>query len=254
MDNKNWLTRTSNPTLNDKTFAGLPQTGVAGEAMTLQGTINKSFLLLVVLLAAALWPWSQYLSGAGLAAIAPAIWIGALGGFALALVISFKATLAPYLSIPYAVCEGLAIGGFSAVLEKRYPGIAVQAVGLTFGVMAALLLAYTLGLIHVTQRFRAIVVGATGAIMLLYLASFVLSLFHVAVPILGSATPLGIGVSLVIVCVAALNLVLSFDLIATGVANRAPRYMEWYAAFGLLVTLVWLYLEILRLLGQIRQR
>jgi uncharacterized YccA/Bax inhibitor family protein len=254
MDNKNWLTRTSNPTLNDKTFAGLPQTGVAGEAMTLQGTINKSFLLLVVLLAAALWPWSQYLSGGGLAAIAPAIWIGALGGFALALVISFKATLAPYLSIPYAVCEGLAIGGFSAVLEKRYPGIAVQAVGLTFGVMAALLLAYTLGLIHVTQRFRAIVVGATGAIMLLYLASFVLSLFHVAVPILGSATPLGIGVSLVIVCVAALNLVLSFDLIATGVANRAPRYMEWYAAFGLLVTLVWLYLEILRLLGQIRQR
>ena len=254
MDNKNWLTRTSNPTLNDKTFAGLPQTGVAGEAMTLQGTINKSFLLLVVLLAAALWPWSQYLSGGGVAAIAPAIWIGALGGFALALVISFKATLAPYLSIPYAVCEGLAIGGFSAVLEKRYPGIAVQAVGLTFGVMAALLLAYTLGLIHVTQRFRAIVVGATGAIMLLYLASFVLSLFHVAVPILGSATPLGIGVSLVIVCVAALNLVLSFDLIATGVANRAPRYMEWYAAFGLLVTLVWLYLEILRLLGQIRQR
>jgi len=254
MDNKNWLTRTSNPTLNDKTFAGLPQAGVAGEAMTLQGTINKSFLLLVVLLAAALWPWSQYLSGGGLAAIAPTIWIGALGGFALALVISFKATLAPYLSIPYAVCEGLAIGGFSAVLEKRYPGIAVQAVGLTFGVMAALLLAYTLGLIHVTQRFRAIVVGATGAIMLLYLASFVLSLFHVAVPILGSATPLGIGVSLVIVCVAALNLVLSFDLIATGVANRAPRYMEWYAAFGLLVTLVWLYLEILRLLGQIRQR
>ena len=254
MDNKNWLTRTSNPTLNDKTFAGLPQTGVAGETMTLQGTINKSFLLLVVLLAAALWPWSQYLSGGGLAAIAPAIWIGALGGFALALVISFKATLAPYLSIPYAVCEGLAIGGFSALLEKRYPGIAVQAVGLTFGVMAALLLAYTLGLIHVTQRFRAIVVGATGAIMLLYLASFVLSLFHVVVPILGSATPLGIGVSLVIVCVAALNLVLSFDLIATGVANRAPRYMEWYAAFGLLVTLVWLYLEILRLLGQIRQR
>ena len=254
MDNKNWLTRTSNPTLNDKTFAGLPQAGVAGEAMTLQGTINKSFLLLVVLLAAALWPWSQYLSGGGLAAIAPTIWIGALGGFALALVISFKATLAPYLSIPYAVCEGLAIGGFSAVLEKRYPGIAVQAVGLTFGVMAALLLAYTLGLIHVTQRFRAIVVGATGAIMLLYLATFVLSLFHVAVPILGSATPLGIGVSLVIVCVAALNLVLSFDLIATGVANRAPRYMEWYAAFGLLVTLVWLYLEILRLLGQIRQR
>jgi uncharacterized YccA/Bax inhibitor family protein len=120
--------------------------------------------------------------------------------------------------------------------------------------MAALLLAYTMGLIRVTQRFRAMVVGATGAIMLLYLASFVLSFFHVTVPFLQGSSALSIGVSLFIVCVAALNLVLSFDLIYSGVAQGAPRYMEWYGAFGLLVTLVWLYMEILRLLSQLRQR
>jgi uncharacterized YccA/Bax inhibitor family protein len=254
MDNRNWLTRTGNPGLNDRTFSGLPRVAAAGEAMTLQGTVNKSFLLLVVLLAAALWPWSQYLASGNPATVAPAVVIGLIGGLVFGLIISFKATLAPYLSVPYAACEGLLIGGFSAVLEKRYPGIAIQAVGLTFGVLAAMLLAYTLGIIHVTQRFRAIVVGATGAIALLYLASFVLSFFHVGVPFLNDASPLSIGVSLVIIAVAALNLALDFDLIQTGVAQGAPRYMEWYAAFGLLVTLVWLYLEILRLLSKVRQR
>src|ERR1039458_3120291 len=219
MASKNWLTRTGNPSLNENTFSGLPRAALAGEAMTLQGTVNKSFLLLLVLLVAALWPWSQFFGSGNAAAVAPAIMIGLIGGLVLGLIISFKATLAPLLSIPYAACEGLAIGGISAVLEKRYPGIAIQAVGLTFGVMAALLLAYTTGLIRVTQRFRAIVVGATGAILLLYLTSFVLGLFHVSVPFLQSGSPLSIGVSLVIVCIAALNLVLNFDLIYTGVAE-----------------------------------
>jgi uncharacterized YccA/Bax inhibitor family protein len=253
-NNRTWLTRTGNPGLNDKTFAGLPRASVAGEAMTLQGTINKSFLLLVVLLAGALWPWSQFFASGNPAAVAPAVVIGLVGGLVFGLIISFKATLAPYLSIPYAACEGLMIGGVSAVLEKRYPGIAIQAVGLTIGVMAALLLAYTMGIIRVTQRFRSIVVGATGAIMLLYLVSMVLGFFHVNVGFLNDATPLSMGVSLVIICVAALNLVLDFDLIATGVAQSAPRYMEWYAAFGTLVTLVWLYLEILRFLSKARSR
>ncbi len=133
MDNRTWLTRTGNPGLNDKTFSGLPRAGIA-EAMTLQGTINKSFLLLVVLLAAALWPWSQFFASGNPAVVLPAMLGGGIAGLVLALIISFKATLAPYLSIPYAACEGLVIGGISAVLEKRYPGIAIQAVGLTFGV------------------------------------------------------------------------------------------------------------------------
>jgi uncharacterized YccA/Bax inhibitor family protein len=245
--------RSGNPGLNDQTFSSQPRPAAASERMTLQGTINKSFLLLVVLLAGAFWPWSQYLSTGDTTAVMPAILIGAVGGLVLGLVISFKATLAPVLAIPYAALEGLAIGGLSAVLERRYPGIAIQAVGLTFGVLAVLLVAYSMRLIRATERFRSIVVGATGAIALVYVISMVLGLFHVAVPILNDASPLGIIVSLVICGVAALNLVLDFDLIESGVAQGAPRYMEWYASFGLLVTLIWLYMEILRLLSKMRR-
>ncbi len=248
------VSRSGNPGLNDRTFAGLPRPMAAGERMTLQGSVNKSFLLLAVLLAGALWPWSQYLSTGDASVAGTSILIGALGGFVLGLIISFKATTAPYLAVPYAALEGLAMGGISAVLERRYPGIAIQAVGLTFGVLAVLLVAYSMRLIRVTQQFRAIVIGATGAIALLYLVSFVLGLFHVNVPVLNDATPLGIIVSLVICGVAAMNLVLDFDLIESGVAQGAPRYMEWYSAFGLLVTLVWLYLEILRLLSKVRRQ
>ena len=245
--------RSGNPGLNDKTFAGLPRAMTGGERMTLQGSINKSFLLLVVLLAGAFWPWSQYLSTGDASVAGSSILIGAIGGLILAVIISFKATTAPYLAIPYAALEGLALGGFSALLERRYPGIAIQAVGLTFAVLAVLLVAYSMRLIRVTQQFRAIVIGATGAIALLYLVTLVLGLFHVNVPVLNDSSPLGIIVSLVICGVAALNLVLDFDLIESGVAQGAPRYMEWYCAFGLLVTLVWLYMEMLRLLSKLRR-
>jgi uncharacterized YccA/Bax inhibitor family protein len=207
----------------------------------------------VVLLASALWPWSQYMSTGDASTVSTSVLIGVFGGLVLAVVISFKATLAPYLALPYAALEGLAMGGFSAMLERRYPGIAIQAVALTFGVLIVLLVAYRTGLIRVTQRFRAIVVGATGAIALLYIATLLLGFFHVEVPVLNASTPLGIIISLVIVGVAALNLALDFDMIESGVAQGAPRYMEWYSAFALLVTLVWLYLEILRLLSKARR-
>ncbi len=246
--------KSGNPGLNDKTFAGLPRPALASERMTLQGTVNKSFLLLIVLMAGALWPWSQYLATGNPAVVGLPVIVGAIGGLVLALAISFRPTLAPFLALPYAALEGLVLGGMSALLERRYPGIAIQAVGLTFGVMAALLLAYSMRLIRATQRFKAIVIGATGAILLLYLVSMVLGLFHVATPFLSDASPLSLGLSLVIIGIAALNLVLDFDLIESGVAQGAPRFMEWYAAFGLLVTLVWLYMEILRFLGKLRQR
>jgi uncharacterized YccA/Bax inhibitor family protein len=161
--------------------------------------------------------------------------------------------MAPYLAIPYAALEGLAVGGLSAFLESRTQGIAIQAVGLTFAVLAVMLVAYKLGIIRATERFRAIVVGATGAICLVYLVSMVLNLFHVATPFLNSSSPLGIGLSLIIVGVAALNLILDFDFIESGANYGAPRYMEWYGAFALLVTLVWLYMEILRLLANMRR-
>ncbi len=139
------------------------------------------------------------------------------------------------------------------MLERRYPGIAIQAVGLTFAVFAVMLTAYRMGWIRVTDRLRSIVIGATGAIALVYLVTMVLGFFHVNVPVLNDASPLSIGLSLVIVGVAAFNLLLDFDIIETGSARGAPRYMEWYSAFGLLVTLVWLYMEILRLLSKTRR-
>ncbi|HWW19631.1 MAG TPA: Bax inhibitor-1/YccA family protein [Steroidobacteraceae bacterium] len=253
MADRNLPIRSTNPTLNDRTFDGLPR-ALAGEAMTLQGAINKSFVLLLVLMGTALYPWSQYMASGNAGDVALPLVLGLFGGLILALIISFKSTLAPYLSIPYAACEGLAIGGISAMFERRFPGIAIQAVGLTFGVMAALLFAYTSRLIRVTQTFRSVVVGATFGIMLFYLASWILSLFHVNIGLLTGVGTLSILVSLAVVVVAALNLVLSFDLIENGVAQGAPRYMEWYCAFGLLVTLVWLYMEILNLLAKVRQR
>jgi uncharacterized YccA/Bax inhibitor family protein len=248
------MTRSGNPGLNDRTFAGLPRAALAEDRMTLQGTVNKSFLLLVVLLAGAFWTWSQYLTTGNAALITTPMTVGVIAGLVLAIIISFKATTAPYLAIPYAACEGLAIGGISALFERRYPGIAIQAVGLTFGVLAVMLLGYKTGLIRVTQRFRAIVFAATGAIMLLYLVTMVLNLFHVATPFLYNSSGLSIGISLVVIGIAALNLALDFDMIDTGVSQGAPRYMEWYSAFGLLVTLVWLYLEILRFLAKMRER
>ena len=245
--------RSGNPSLNDRVFGSQPRPAFGEERMTLQGAINKSFLLLVALLAGAIWPWSQYLTTGDASVVGTPLLVGALGGFILAMIISFKANLAPVLSVPYAALEGLALGSISALLERRYPGIAIQAVGLTFAVFAVMLVAYKLNIIRATERFRAIVVGATGAIALVYIVSMVLGFFHVAVPLLNSSSPLGIVVSLVIVGVAALNLILDFDFIESGAAQGAPRYMEWYAAFGLLVTMVWLYLEILRLLSKMRR-
>ena len=244
--------RTSNPMLNERTFGDLPRTGIGLGGMTLKGTIDKSFLLLVVLIAAAFWPWSQ-LAGGDAQAVSGAVMVGAFGGFILAMIVAFKPTAAPYLAIPYAALEGLALGGISGIFEQRYHGIAVQAVGLTFAVLLALLIAYRTGLIRVTAQFRSMVIGATLGIMLLYGATWILSLFHVSMQALYSPTPLGIGISLLIVCVAALNLVLSFDLIDRGVAGGAPKYMEWYCAFSLMVALVWLYLEMLRLLALTRR-
>jgi len=246
--------RTVNPGLNDKTFAGLPRPALGEERMTLQGTVNKSFLLLVVLLAGAFWTWSQYLTTGNPAVIAAPMTIGFIAGFVLSLIMIFKATTAPYLALPYAACEGLVLGGFSALLERRYPGIAIQAVGLTFAVFAAMLLAYKTGLIRVTQRFRSIVVGGLVAIALLLVVSWVLNMFHVATPFLFSSTPLSIGISLLVIGFTAMSLALNFDMIDAGAAQGAPRYMEWYSAFGLLLSLVTLYIWILQLLAQARQR
>src|ERR1700722_10594059 len=191
--------RSGNPGLNDKTFASQPLVGLGGERMTVQGAINKSFLLLVVLLAGAFWPWSQYLSTGDASVVGPAAFIGVIGGLNCEVIISCKPTTSPYLAIPYAALEGVAMGGISAIFERRYPGIAMQAVGATFAVFAAMLLAYKTGLIRATERFRAVVVGATGAICLFYVVNLVLGLFHVNTGSVMGGSALGIGISLAII-------------------------------------------------------
>jgi uncharacterized YccA/Bax inhibitor family protein len=170
------------------------------------------------------------------------------------MVTTFKKEWSPVTAPIYALLEGLALGGLSAVIDLRYPGIAIQAVGLTFGTLFVLLLAYRSGLIKVTEKFRMGIVAATGGIMLFYLLQMLLGFFGVQFVSINGSGIVGIGFSLFVVAIAALNLVLDFDFIERGVQYGAPKYMEWYGAFGIIVTLVWLYLEILRLLSKLNRR
>jgi uncharacterized YccA/Bax inhibitor family protein len=179
---------------------------------------------------------------------------GLIGGLVLALVTVFKKQWSPITAPLYALCEGLALGGISAFLEMSYHGIAIQAAGLTFAVTAVMLVLYTSGMVRATPKFTMGVMAATGGIFLVYMVDMILRIFGHQVPLLNSAGPLGIGVSVVIVIVAALNLILDFDFVETGAHAGAPKYMEWYGAFGIMVTLVWMYLEILRLLAKMRER
>lgn len=244
------LMRTSNPALSDRAFRG---EGVAfGDAMTLAGTVNKTGVLLVCAFVSAAWTWNLTTrspeQAAGLSIL------GALGGLVVAMTTIFKKSWAPITAPIYALLEGLLLGSISAVFEKRYPGIAITAVGLTFGTLFALLLAYRSGIIRVTEKFRLGVVAATGGIALFYLLTMILGFFGIHFTSVFGSGLIGIGFSLFVVVIAALNLVLDFDFIESGVASSAPRYMEWYAGFALLITLVWLYLEILRLLAKMRSR
>lgn len=242
--------KSGNPVLAGDVFRGLPRTA---EPMTIGGTVNRTAMLLALLLISAGWTWGQFWTTHNPAAVAPYMWGGILGGLVIALVTVFKKNWAPVTAPIYALLEGLAVGGISAMFELQYAGIVIQAVGLTFGTMAALLLAYRSGLIQVTDKFRMGVVAATGGIFIVYLADMVLRLFGVSIPFIHESGAFGIGFSVVVVIIAALNLVLDFDYIEQSTRAGAPKYMEWYAAFALMVTLVWLYLEILRLLGKTRR-
>ena len=253
--------RSGNPALKDSTFLDLGSgsivTGDAG-AMTLNGTVNKTGLLLVITLVGAMYSWSQAatsLASGDAGLLMPLALGGAIGGFIVALVTIFKKAWSPVTAPLYAGLEGLFLGAISAIFEMRYPGIVMQAVGLTFGTLAALLLAYRSGLIRATENFKLGVVAATGGIALLYLVNIGMRLFGFeGMGFIHEGSTIGILFSIGVVIVAALNLVLDFDFIENGVAQRAPKYMEWYAAFSLLVTLVWLYLEILRLLSKLQSR
>ena len=248
--------QSGNPALGKNTFLDAASGAVVArgdDAMTINGTVNKTGLLLVLVLVGAMYSWSHYSGPASAAALYPLVLGGAIGGLILALVTSFKKTWSPWTAPMYALVEGVFIGALSAIFDARYPGIVIQAVGLTFGVMAALLLAYRSGLIRATEKFKLGVVAATGGVMLLYLANMAMGFFGHSMGFINGASGLGIAFSAVVV-IAALNLILDFDMIESGVNAGAPKYMEWYGAFALVVTLVWLYLELLRLLSKLQSR
>ncbi len=250
--------RSGNPALSDNTFldvgSGQLRGASADGVMTLEGTVNKTSVLLALVLLGAFFCWSQYDGPESVAKVMPLAIGGAIGGLILALVTVFKKTWAPVTAPLYALVQGVFVGGISAIFEAQFPGIVMQAAGLTFATMAAMLMAYRSGLIKATENFKLGVVAATGGIMLIYVANIVAGFFGYQFGLIHDSGWMGIGFSLVVVTVAALNLVLDFDFIESGVDAGAPKYMEWYGAFGLVVTLVWLYIEMLRLLAKLQSR
>ena len=236
--------RSGNPALNSKIFTSAAQD--ASGVMTIEGTINKTAMSLLLLMATASYTWANPSS--------VLMMIGFIGGLVFALITIFKKTWAPYTVSVYALLEGLALGGISKWFDNQYPGIASQAIFLTFGILAALLLAYRSKLIKPTENFKLGIFAATGGIAILYLISMIMSWFGSPIGFIHSNSTFGIIFSIGVVIIASLNLVLDFDFIEEGAEKGAPKYMEWYGAFGLLVTLIWLYLEILRLLAKLQSR
>jgi len=247
--------RSSNPALTEKSFEGF---GTTGQTMTIQGVVNKSVVLLFLVFSSAAYTWHlSFPTGWG-EGVAPSLswWYFpcVLAGIALGVYIVFNKHQAPFLAPVYALLEGLILGVISALFEFRYPGIVMQAVMATMGTFFVLLMAYKSGLIKATENFKLGVVAATGGIAVVYLIDLALMFFGMRVPFIHESGPLGIAVSFFITGIAALNLVLDFDFIEKATRSGAPKHMEWYSAFGLLVTLIWLYLEILRLLAKLRKK
>ncbi len=245
--------RSSNPTLGENTFSQYASVDDA-TSMTIQGTVNKIGVLTVLLLAAAMLPWNLYFSSANPSLVTPLMWGGAIGGLVVCIVLVFKKEWAYFLAPIYALLEGLFVGGISAMYEAIFNGIVVQAVLLTIGTLAGLLAAYRSGWIKATENFKLGIFAATSGIALVYLISFGMRMFGMNIPYIHDNGLIGIGFSLFVVVIAALNLVLDFDFIEQGAEQKAPKFMEWYAAFGLMVTLIWLYIEFLRLLSKLMSR
>ena len=249
--------KSSNPVLTEKNYRDTVLDGVVSHenAMTVRGTLNKFGFLFLMVMGTAFYAWKEFADGGN---VMPLILTGAIGGLVIAFVLMFKKEWSPFLAPAYALLEGLFVGGVSAyfnfVFAAKAPNIIMNAVGLTFGTCIAMYLLYTFRIIKATAKFRAVIVTATTGIFIFYLITFVLGFFGISIPFLHESSLLGIGFSVFVVALAALNLILNFDMIETGAELGAPKYMEWYSAFGLLVVIVWLYMEILRLLSLISGR
>jgi uncharacterized YccA/Bax inhibitor family protein len=262
------LFQSGNPALSEKKFSSTVISDVltmdTSLTMTVKGTLNKFGILFLLTVASAFFTWKEFASGGNVNAFVIG---GAIGGLVLALVISFKQEWSPYLAPLYALLKGLVLGGVSAFFEfgatstttgfysGGYSGIVMQAILLTFSVVAGMYLLYKFNIIRATAKFKAIVVTATVGLGIFYLIMFVASFFNVQMPgFLYQGSAFGIGFSVFVVALAAMNLILDFDMIEKGAEMGAPKYMEWYGAFGLLVTIIWLYMEILRLLSKLNRR
>ncbi len=248
------LFKSGNPTLSEKAFKNTEYIDY-NNSMTVSGTINKFGFMFLMLMGTAYYSWKEFNQGGN---VQPLIWGGAIGGLVVALVIMFKKEWSPYLAPLYSLLQGLFIGAISAYYNEAFaekmPNIIMNAVGLTFGTAIAMYLLYSFKIIRATEKFRSIIFTATAGIAIFYLISLVLRMFGVQMAFLHEGSLMGIGFSLVVVAVAALNLILDFDMMEQGAAAGAPKFMEWYGAFGLMVTIVWLYLEILRLLSKLSSR
>ena len=242
----------ANPVMNPDVYRRELMDSPTASAMSMSGTVIKTAFLMSLLLITAGYTWYLSLDEANTLMMRGAILIGAIGGLVMALVTSFFPKASPFTSPVYAAFEGMFLGGISVIFEARFPGIVVQAVGLSVAMLTMMLFLYGTGVIRATEKFKMGIMAATGAIFLVYMASMLLSFFGVRVPFIHESGLFGIGFSVVVVVIAALNLILDFDFIEQGVRSRAPKYMEWYGGFSLLVTLVRMYLEILRLLSKLR--
>ena len=243
--------RSGNPALNKSSFDSFSRTSRGAEineVMTIKGTVDKTAIGLFLLILS-----GYYSFGPDMTYLSP---IGVFGGLIVAIITIFKKEWSPITVPIYAILEGLAMGSISYMFNQAYEGIVMQAIGLTLGILASLLLAYRSGMIKATENFKLGIAAATGGIFLVYMANFIMSFFGASISVLDptNSSLMSIGISLFIVVIASLNLVLDFDFIEEGAEKGAPKYMEWYGAFGLLVTLIWLYLEILKLLSKLRNR
>lgn len=241
-----------NPLLGENRLRRIADAAVGSEPMTFNGALNKTALLFLILLLGAAWTWADVSAGAAPGFSAKMI-VGLVGGLILAIVTVFKMEWARYTAPAYAFFEGMFLGGLSAVFEAMYPGVVIPAIVLTFGIMVGMLVTYRSGLIPVTQKFRTGVIAATGGIAVFYLIAMGLGFFGIQIPFLFEGGLLGIGFSVFVIIIATLNLILDFDMIDRMSEAGMPRFMEWYGAFALMVTLIWLYLEILRLLAKTRE-
>ncbi|MEO7310000.1 MAG: Bax inhibitor-1/YccA family protein [Chitinophagaceae bacterium] len=250
------LFKSGNPALSEKTFKGVTFTTDTTSVMTVNGTLNKFGFMTIMLVAGAMFSWKSFYDGAPYAQTL--MWVGLIGGLVMALAIIFKKEWSGYLAPAYAVLEGLFLGAISATYDylfsEKMPNIIINAVGLTVGTCVAMFVLYRFGIIKATEKFKSIIFTATAGIAIFYVITMVIRMFGVQMPFMHDSSLLGIGISLFIVAIAALNLIIDFDMIEQGAAQGAPKYMEWYGGFGLMVTIVWLYLEILRLLSRFAGR